>query len=68
MGLMPAELEQAYDRKDKELLKKLCVELCLDCGSCSYICPARRNLAEKNQLAKALLKSTVKVNTPQRQS
>lgn len=56
LNLMPTELEHAYDSRDPELLKKLKVNLCMNCGACSFICPARRNLAEKNQLAKDFLR------------
>ena len=56
MNLMPTELEHAYDTRNTELLKKLRVDLCMNCGACSFICPARRNLAEKNQLAKDWLR------------
>lgn len=56
LGLMPTELERAYIAKDAELLKKLGLALCMNCGSCSYVCPAKRNLAQTNQLAKALLR------------
>ena len=56
MGLMPTELEHAYDARDAELLKKLHINLCMDCGACSYVCPAKRNIAEKNQLAKAFVR------------
>ena len=56
MGLMPTELEHAYDARDVELLKRLHIELCMDCGACSYVCPAKRNIAEKNQLAKLLVR------------
>ncbi|WP_124099972.1 electron transport complex subunit RsxC [Ruminococcus sp. Marseille-P6503] len=52
VGLMPAELERAYDRGDRAALNKLKINLCMNCGSCSYVCPAKRDLAEKNQLAK----------------
>lgn len=52
LGLMPTELEKAYDRRDREMLNKLKVNLCMNCGSCSFVCPAKRSLAEKNQLAK----------------
>ena len=52
LGLMPAELERAYDRGDRAALNKLKINLCMNCGSCSYVCPAKRDLAEKNQLAK----------------
>lgn len=57
MKLMPTELETAFDLKDVERLKKLKVNLCMNCGACSYVCPAKRNLSEKNQLAKILLRN-----------
>jgi electron transport complex protein RnfC len=57
LGLMPSLFEKAYDRKDKETLNRLRINLCMNCGSCSYVCPAKRNLAEKNQLAKAFARS-----------
>jgi len=55
MGLMPTELEHAYDARDAALLEKLNVNLCMNCGACTYVCPARRSLSEKNQLAKLFL-------------
>lgn len=55
MGLMPTELEKAYKSKNSDMLKALKVNLCMNCGSCSYVCPAKRNLAETNQLAKAFI-------------
>ncbi len=57
LNLMPRALESAYDAKDTEQLKKLKVNLCMNCGACSYVCPAKRNLSEKNQLAKILLRN-----------
>ena len=54
LGLMPRELERAYDHADRDELNRLKINLCMNCGSCSYVCPARRPLAEKNQLAKGL--------------
>lgn len=32
---------------------------CIDCGSCSYVCPSRRPLVENNKLAKADLRKTL---------
>lgn len=55
LGLMPTELEKAYKANDAEALKKLSLSLCMNCGSCSYVCPAKRDLAQTNQLAKALI-------------
>ncbi len=57
LGLMPAALERAYDSGDRETLNKLKINLCMNCGSCSYVCPAKRDLAEKNQLAKGFAMS-----------
>ena len=54
---MPTVLEKAFDKKDRKTLSKMKVSLCMNCGSCSYVCPAKRDLAEKNQLAKALLRT-----------
>ncbi|MBQ2724558.1 MAG: electron transport complex subunit RsxC [Clostridia bacterium] len=54
-GLMPLMIEKAYREKNVEDLKKLKVTLCMNCGCCSYACPAHRPLAETNQLAKALI-------------
>ncbi|MBR4000080.1 MAG: electron transport complex subunit RsxC [Clostridia bacterium] len=54
-GLMPMMIEKAYRAKDVEELKKLKVTLCMNCGCCTYACPANRPLAETNQLAKALI-------------
>ncbi len=54
-NLMPREIELAYKTKNVALLQKLKVNLCMNCGSCTYVCPAKRPLAEVNQLAKGLL-------------
>lgn len=56
MNLAPTEIEHAYDMRDKDALNKLRVNLCVNCGACTFICPARRNLSEKNQLAKLFLR------------
>lgn len=56
MGLMPRELEHAYDARDIKLLEKLNLNLCMNCGACTYVCPAKRNISEKNQLAKFYLR------------
>ncbi len=60
VNLMPTELEHAYDARDAEALKRLKVNLCMNCGACSFVCPARRHLAEKNQLAKDFLRAESK--------
>lgn len=57
MGLMPTELEHAYDARDTKRLEKLNVNLCMNCGACTFVCPAKRNISEKNQLAKIYLRN-----------
>lgn len=57
MNLLPTELEHAYDQRDKAALNSLKVNLCMNCGACSYVCPAGRNISEKNQLAKLFLRA-----------
>ena len=57
VNLAPTELEHAYDRRDADALRKLKVNMCMNCGSCSFVCPAKRPLAEKNQLAKDFLRA-----------
>ena len=41
---------------DAEKLKKLSLNTCMNCGACTYVCPAKRNISEKNQLAKPFLR------------
>ena len=55
-GLAPAALSRAYDRKDTVTLKELHVETCMECGCCSFVCPANRPLVQKNKLSKQLLR------------
>ncbi|MCL1903945.1 MAG: RnfABCDGE type electron transport complex subunit C [Oscillospiraceae bacterium] len=56
MNLSPYELNTAYDANNIPLLRRLKVNLCMSCSACSFVCPAKRNICEKNQLAKQLLK------------
>ena len=55
-GLIPTALADAYARRDAQALSDLKVMQCMECGSCSYICPARRPLGFNNKLGKAILK------------
>ena len=56
MNLMPTLLEKAYDQGDADRLREMKVNLCINCGCCTYVCPAKRHLAQKNTLAKGLLR------------
>jgi len=55
-SLSPCEIEKAYEAKDGAALARLKVNLCMECGCCSYVCPAKRNIVQKNKLAKAMLR------------
>ncbi|MDL2219326.1 electron transport complex subunit RsxC [Ruminococcaceae bacterium OttesenSCG-928-O06] len=52
--LSPIEIAEAYDAKNIEMLGKLHAEVCMGCGVCSYVCPAKRLLAPKTTLARLL--------------
>jgi electron transport complex protein RnfC len=52
LNLMPADIETAFRMNKPEDLKTLRVDLCMECGCCAFICPARRPLVQVNKLAK----------------
>ena len=55
-GLAPASIALAYKKRDTARLESLFVNNCMECGCCSFVCPANRPLVQTNKLAKALLK------------
>lgn len=56
MFLPPREIERAVLSKDAERARTLGVEACMECGVCSYVCPAKRPLVQAMRLAKRQLK------------
>ncbi len=56
-GLMPAAIDRAARNRDADQLRKLKVNLCMECGCCSYVCPASRPLVQQNKLGKQILKN-----------
>ncbi len=54
-GINPPAIAKALKQKDVETLPKVGALLCMECGCCSYVCPANRPLVENNRLAKRLL-------------
>ena len=54
-SLMPAAIEKAYKAGNVDALKALKVNLCMECGCCAYVCPAKRNLVSVNRLAKKMI-------------
>ena len=57
LRLDPRAIAKAYKKGEAEDLKTLCVDLCMECGCCSYVCPAKRHLVQTNKLAKAVLRN-----------
>ena len=55
-GIDPRALEKAYHQKDLEGLEQAGADACMECGCCSFVCPARRPLTQVNRLAKAALR------------
>ena len=55
-GLAPAAIAKAYENRDAEKLIELSVNSCMECGCCSFVCPANRPLVQTNKLSKAFLK------------
>lgn len=55
-GLSPTEISDACKAGDAEKLEKLKVNLCMECGCCSYVCPAKRDVVQRNKMAKAMLR------------
>lgn len=45
--LEPQQIEQAYLAGDLYMCQKLLADQCINCGCCSYACPARRPLARR---------------------
>lgn len=57
MGLNPTAFAKAMAVSDEpervERLLSSKINLCMECGTCSYVCPSKRPLVETNRMAKA---------------
>ena len=56
MRLAPIQIQRAYREGDVARLDKLMADLCIECGTCSYVCPAKQPLAQYTRLARARLR------------
>lgn len=57
MNLNPTAFASALNLGTEEKVAKLeaySINLCMECGCCSYVCPANRPLVQNNRLAKAI--------------
>ena len=55
-GINPAAIARAYGKRDAAALEELGLTACMECGCCSFVCPANRPLVQTNKLAKVFLK------------
>jgi len=56
MKLMPTSLEKATEKKDLDKLRSLDILTCMECGCCSFSCPAGRRLVQAIRLGKSYLR------------
>ena len=56
MGLSPVEIAGAFQKGDVAALNEMMVDLCMGCGSCTFVCPAKRPVCQTMNLAKAMQK------------
>jgi electron transport complex protein RnfC len=55
-GIDPTRIASALKQDDCEALQEAGAELCMECGCCSFVCPAKRPIVQNNKLAKAALR------------
>lgn len=60
LGLDPTAFAKALDIEDEmerfRLLEEEKVSLCMECGCCSYVCPARRPLVQNNHKGRGFVR------------
>ncbi len=56
MNLYPAKVESAIKFENFDALNSLNINYCMECGCCSFVCPAKRPLTQTMRLAKAILR------------
>ena len=59
-GLDPKAFVQALRAGDDEALVELKANICMECGCCSFVCPAKRQLVHTNKIAKAKVMKILK--------
>lgn len=54
MGLMPLYLSAYSKKEDYDKMLKYHITDCIECGSCSYVCPSRKNPLQRIRIGKQL--------------
>jgi len=57
MKLVPAQLNTYAKQNNAEMLEKLHIMDCIECGICSYTCPCRNPITQNIKIAKAKLRA-----------
>lgn len=58
-NINPTDINAAILKDDVEFCNELHADQCMECGICSFICPAKRNLAPSVKLAKREIKTRI---------
>jgi electron transport complex protein RnfC len=56
MNLQPAMFEQYTEVKNLDTLRDIAIMNCIECGCCSYNCPAKRPLVQAIRIGKSLIR------------
>lgn len=59
-GISPVAILKSYKENDFLGMKKAGALLCMECGCCSYVCPAKIPNVQNNKLAKLTLRDELK--------
>ena len=59
-GLIPYQIDFAYQEEDFDLCESLHASECIACGCCSYTCPAKRELSLRTRLARDTVKQRMR--------
>lgn len=59
-GLVPWQIDFAFQQENYELCEKLYASECIACGCCSYICPAKRELTVRTRMARDAVKQRMR--------
>lgn len=57
MGLVPTALDQAARKEQVDRLEDFYVMDCIECGCCTYVCPAKRYLVQNIRVGKQLFRA-----------
>ena len=56
MHLQPGAIARVLHANDAEMLQKMGANVCMECGSCAFACPAGKPLVQSMRLAKTIIR------------